>query len=388
MKEKFLNVIIIVLLSILLINTFSWENDVKKSSWILEFTLNENSFSIPASPVLNIKNNSWTGVVLNTCNDLNVNYWWEKIVFWENFCEDIKVDANSVSQIQFNEYYGKFDKIGVYNFIVTIDNKDYISQAEVENKGSISKLFVTLFYAPLYNLTVYFINIFGNSLGWAIVAITIFIRVLLLYPQHKMMISQRKLQAIQPKIKDIQAKHKGNSQLLWMEMMKLYKEEKVNPFWSCGLLLIQMPILLVVYRIFINIKDYSNAYYLYDYLKNFNLDAVWHLFFWIDLLWVGGLSWIILWLSIAIIQYIQVKLSLVHNNINNKWIVLEKKKDTKDYNSFMPDPEILNKFMLYWLPVMVWVFTYSLLAWVWIYWWISTTFTIFQQLIVNKIVKK
>jgi YidC/Oxa1 family membrane protein insertase len=78
----------------------------------------------------------------------------------------------------------------------------------VENKGSISKLFVTLFYAPLYNLTVYFINIFGNSLGWAIVAITIFIRVLLLYPQHKMMISQRKLQAIQPKIKDIQAKHK------------------------------------------------------------------------------------------------------------------------------------------------------------------------------------
>jgi len=33
--------------------------------------------------------------------------------------------------------------------------------------------------------------------------------------------------------------------------------------------------------------------------------------------------------------------------------VLEKKKDAKDYNSFMPDPDLLNKFMLYGLPVMI-----------------------------------
>jgi YidC/Oxa1 family membrane protein insertase len=71
------------------------------------------------------------------------------------------------------------------------------------------------------------------SLGWAIILVTIIIRVILLYPQHKMMVSQRKLQLIQPKIKEVQDKHKGNPQLLGMELMKLYKEENVNPMGSC-----------------------------------------------------------------------------------------------------------------------------------------------------------
>jgi YidC/Oxa1 family membrane protein insertase len=171
-------------------------------------------------------------------------------------------------------------------------------------------------------------------------------------------------------------------------MMKLYKEESVNPFWSCWLLIIQMPILLVIYRIFINIKDYSNVYYIYDKLWNFNLDSIGHNFFGMDLLGVWWVTWISLWIFIAVIQFIQVKLSLANNKSNAKWVVLEKKKDASNYSSFMPDPDLLNKFMLYWLPAMVWVFTYSLLAWVWIYWGISTIFTIFQQLIVNKIVKK
>jgi len=78
----------------------------------------------------------------------------------------------------------------------------------VKYRGAIGKLFIGLFYAPMYNLLAYFIQFFGNSLGWAIVAVTIIMRVLLLFPQHKMMVSQRKLQAIQPKIKQLQEKYK------------------------------------------------------------------------------------------------------------------------------------------------------------------------------------
>jgi membrane protein insertase Oxa1/YidC/SpoIIIJ len=67
--------------------------------------------------------------------------------------------------------------------------------------------------------------------------------------------------------------------------------------------------------------------------------------------------------------------------------VLEKKENKNEY-SMMPNPEIMNKFMLYWMPIMVWVFTYSLFAWIWVYWAISTLFALAQNLVVNRYFKK
>jgi len=68
--------------------------------------------------------------------------------------------------------------------------------------------------------------------------------------------------------------------------------------------------------------------------------------------------------------------------------VLEKKKGEEGFASMMPDPEMMNKFMLYGMPAMVTVFTFSFFAGLGLYWGISTTFMIFQQLVVNKIIKK
>ena len=67
---------------------------------------------------------------------------------------------------------------------------------------------------------------------------------------------------------------------------------------------------------------------------------------------------------------------------------LEKKKGSDDYSSMMPDPEMMNKFMLYGMPVMVGVFTFTLPAGIGVYWGVSTLFAIGQQLFVNKIIKK
>ena len=50
----------------------------------------------------------------------------------------------------------------------------------------------------------------------------------------------------------------------------------------------------------------------------------------------------------------------------------------------MPDPAVMQKAMLYWMPAMVAVFTYNFPAWLGIYWGISTSFMILQQLIVNR----
>ena len=201
------------------------------------------------------------------------------------------------------------------------------------------------------------------------------------------MLSQKKLQALQPKIKKLQEEHKWNQQVIGVKLMELYKKEKVNPMWSCGFLLIQMPILLVIYRVILSIKDTSNTYYIYDFLSNFNLLETSYTFFWIDLLWAGWITWILLWLTVWLIQFVQVKLSLAWKKKDTS-VVLEKKKWESWYNSLMPDPDMMNKFMLYWMPAMVWVFTFTLFAWVGLYWGISTLFMTFQQLIVNKVLKK
>jgi membrane protein insertase Oxa1/YidC/SpoIIIJ len=69
-----------------------------------------------------------------------------------------------------------------------------------------------------------------------------------------------------------------------MKLMELYKAEKVNPMGSIGFLLIQMPILLVMYNIILHIKDPSNFYYLYEALSRFDLQTVSYNFFGLELL--------------------------------------------------------------------------------------------------------
>jgi membrane protein insertase Oxa1/YidC/SpoIIIJ len=54
----------------------------------------------------------------------------------------------------------------------------------------------------------------------------------------------------------------------------------------------------------------------------------------------------------------------------------------------MPDQKVMQNFMLYALPIMVWFFTYQFPAWLWIYWGITTLFMLIQQLIVNKVLTK
>jgi len=63
------------------------------------------------------------------------------------------------------------------------------------------------------------------------------------------------------------------------------------------------------------------------------------------------------------LQYIQIKLSLYYTKHKEKnEVMLEKKKDDSNYSEFMPNPDMLNKFMLYGMPVMVAFVTYTFFA--------------------------
>jgi membrane protein insertase Oxa1/YidC/SpoIIIJ len=162
---------------------------------------------------------------------------------------------------------------------------------KIEEKGMINNLFSHLFFAPVYNLFIFLLSFLPNhSLGLAIILLTIIIRLILLVPQHHMLMSTRKLQAIQPKIKEIQEKHAEDRSKLGMELMELYKKEKVNPFGSCLPLLIQMPILIVLYQVIYGVTTVADTYYLYGLFQSFNISVITTNFFGLNLLGVGGIA--------------------------------------------------------------------------------------------------
>jgi len=106
-------------------------------------------------------------------------------------------------------------------------------------------------YRPLYNLLIFFVWLMpGNSVGWAIILLTAIVRALLLIPTAKSLKSQAKMQALGPKIEEMKEKYKDDKQAQAKATMDLYKKEGVSPFSSCLPLLIQMMILVVLYKVF------------------------------------------------------------------------------------------------------------------------------------------
>lgn len=387
--KKILDILIIVLLTVLVVNFFQKNEGDQKNINKVVTDITKSSYTIPASVGLKILNYTQLPLLFNTCDNVEINLAGKIIPIKDSFCRDIIVEAWATELVDYASEYDTFLETGSYVMTLTLWENEHIQTFDIENKGAFSKIFTEVFYAPIYNLMIFLIKSLGGVMWWAIIVITIIIRLVLLYPQHKMMMSQKKLQALQPKIKALQEKYKWNQQALGKEMMDLYKKEQVNPMGSCGFLLIQMPILLVIYNIIRSIQDPSHYYYIYSFLSGFDISSISYDFFWLNLIASGWVAGIILGVSVATIQFFQVKLSLADKKKSEaKWIVLEKKKDATGYSQFMPDPDMMNKFMLYGMPAMVWVFTYSLFAGVGIYWGMSTLFMLIQQSVVNKILQK
>ncbi len=91
-------------------------------------------------------------------------------------------------------------------------------------------------------------QLFGNF-GWAIVAFTIMLKLVTLPLSLKSYRSMAKLKTLQPVMKDIQERHKDDKARQSMEMMELYKREKVNPMSGCFPMLVQIPIFFALYKI-------------------------------------------------------------------------------------------------------------------------------------------
>jgi YidC/Oxa1 family membrane protein insertase len=101
---------------------------------------------------------------------------------------------------------------------------------------------------PVLNVLIALSHLLGGEFGWAIIVLTIVIR-LISWPLTKRQLKSTKaMQEMQPKIQELQKKYGKNQQKLQQEMMKLYKEAGVNPLGCLWPMLIQFPIWIALYQ--------------------------------------------------------------------------------------------------------------------------------------------
>lgn len=223
-------------------------------------------------------------------------------------------------------------------------------------------IFNILFYKPLFNLLIVIYNaIPGNDFGIAIIILTLLIR-FILYPLTKKGIeSQKAMAEIQPKIKELQQQYKDNRAKQAEELMKLYREYKVNPFSSFLNLLIQIPILIALYQVFLNGLNPERLNGLYSFVQNPGA---------IDPMFVGLIDLSqanpIMAVLAGVLQFVQSKMMLPKS----------KNKDKKQESDFA---KIMHHQMTYFLPFLTVIIAWRFPAGLPLYWIINTLFSIAQQ---------
>ena len=112
--------------------------------------------------------------------------------------------------------------------------------------GWMGNKFAFLVKPLLYSLQYFYDKV--NNYGWAIIIITIIIKILFFPLTHKSFKSMKGLQKVQPYVKIIQERNKDDRTKMNEEMLELYKKHKVNPLGGCLPMLLQIPVFIALYH--------------------------------------------------------------------------------------------------------------------------------------------
>ncbi len=223
---------------------------------------------------------------------------------------------------------------------------------------AIVNFFYIILYQPLFNTLVFLYDkVSWHDFGIAIIFLTIIIRVILFPISLKAVKSQKALQKLQPQLDDVQKKYKEDKEKQAKEILELYKKEKINPFSALFLGLIQIPILIALYRVFWNGLKPKELSVLYSFVQNPGHINSLFLHF-IDL----SKPNIIFALLAGVTQYIQAKMLLPKNP--------GKESDLS---------RVMQTQMIYFLPTFTVIILISLPSALGLYWTTSALFSIIQQ---------
>ncbi|XKT74636.1 MAG: YidC/Oxa1 family membrane protein insertase [Patescibacteria group bacterium UBA2163] len=113
-------------------------------------------------------------------------------------------------------------------------------------------LFDTFIYEPIYNALAFIINITpGADIGIAIIVLTLIIKFILFPLSLKAVRTQAAMREIDPELKKIKEEFKENREEQARRTMALLKDKKINPFASFLLILIQLPVIIGLYFVFL-----------------------------------------------------------------------------------------------------------------------------------------
>lgn len=182
----------------------------------------------------------------------------------------------------------------------------------------------------------------------------------------KSLVSQRELNRLQPKIKELQEKYKNDKQSLGQATMALYKEHKINPFSGCLPLLIQLPVLLALYKALSEGFKPESLSVLYSFVYNPGLIKE-TAFGFVNL----AKNMPVMAVIAGVLQWIQSKQALSFQT-----------SATKDQAE---SPTLkMGRQMLYFFPIMVIIIAWNLPAGLVLYWVVATIFSVFEQSYINR----
>ena len=116
----------------------------------------------------------------------------------------------------------------------------------------------TILAKPLYWLLKTLHTLLGNW-GWAIVALVVLLKAAFYWLNASAYRSMAKMKALNPRIQDLRERLKDKPQEMQQEMMKIYREEKVNPIGGCLPILIQIPVFIALYSVLSSSVEIRNA---------------------------------------------------------------------------------------------------------------------------------
>ncbi len=222
-------------------------------------------------------------------------------------------------------------------------------------------LFTLLIYKPILNVTVALYSMFSlNDLGVAIISMTLLIRTLLFPLSIKTARSQKAMAELAPQIEKIKETHKGNTTAQSEAVMALYKQKGVNPLAGCLPLLVQLPILIGVYQVFLKIFEPATLDLLYSFIPH--PESINHITLGVFDISASNPALAIL---AGVAQFFQAKISMASQAAS-------------------PQAAAIGKQMMYMLPVMIIVISWNLPAGLALYWIVTSLWSIGEQLYLQR----
>ncbi len=116
----------------------------------------------------------------------------------------------------------------------------------------------TVIAKPLFWLLDALHGVLGNW-GWAIVALVVLLKIAFYWLNASAYRSMAKMKAINPRVMELRERYKDKPQQMQQEMMRIYREEKVNPIGGCLLIFVQMPFFIALYWVLLSTVEMRDA---------------------------------------------------------------------------------------------------------------------------------